>query len=109
MKYTCKKCGHAWTPRTKMPTACPACHCAKWNGDAIPPPADTSADRVCLRCGYKWKSRKPHTSKCPACLSKLWNTPRKLRLSARRKAKPKSAPRRSSAPRKPHPYKAATE
>ena len=31
MKYTCKRCGHIWNPRTqKFPKSCPGCHSYKW-------------------------------------------------------------------------------
>jgi len=30
-KYTCKRCGHKWIPRTENPGACPECHSANWN------------------------------------------------------------------------------
>lgn len=30
-KYTCKRCGYKWIPRTEKPGACPSCHSPIWN------------------------------------------------------------------------------
>lgn len=38
MEYTCKHCGHVWTPRTKdTPKSCPACKSYRWDREKLKP------------------------------------------------------------------------
>lgn len=87
---TCKRCGHAWIPRTTRPLRCPACNSPYWDRDRARAPSESDQDAegvrpdpfdrkaepkptmlICPRCRHAWFPRTTKPLRCPICQAKL--------------------------------------